>query len=177
MGMERHLIADFCYPVSINERRTNSYWGGDIIYSQREFLTFGRVPTRGTFVNGEVFDSSGRYFTYHGERGFPRFQHRTKNLLEILVLPGIAFYFSQLFAYYGPDVKTKTLLDLNDFKARLVAVWSKGSNNDEKAELAGLVGPAKDYRMALERVDHWRYFGGQRDEDGHPNDDADSRAN
>jgi hypothetical protein len=169
------MVPDFCYPISVTEHRNRKHkdWFGHILYSQREFLTFGRVPTRGTFVQGEIFDSSGRFFNYRGERGFPRFQRQTKTVLEALILPGALFYLSQLLVYYGPDVKDETLLDLDDFKARLLAVWSKGSMKSEREELAGIVKSAKDYRMAIERVNHWRYFGGRRDEDGHPIEDAD----
>lgn len=162
------LTAMLAYPIAIVEhKKGNPLCGFDVVYSKRGFTTFGRVPNAAKFRSGIIFDCSGQVFEYEGSSGWPRFSSATSNLLDNLLLPGIITKVVECFGYFGPTLISQELLGIETYRAKLYAAISSYGAKDLQ-QLKQILNAKTTYRSVLEGFEHWRYFGDNRDEDGHP---------
>ncbi len=163
---------DIAYPIVVIEDLPHEFLIMDIVRKRNGFITFSRVPTIGNFQHGKVFDSAGQIFRYEGECGWPRFRGVVKIILEAIILPTILTKLLESFVYFGPDLRSVEQVPLDDFRRLLVqAVSSFEKSRKSLTELEELLKRKKTYRDVIEGVDWWRYHGGRRDPDGHPEDD------
>ncbi|WP_090060682.1 hypothetical protein [Celeribacter neptunius] len=160
---------DFIYPlfwIELPERKEFSTM--DVVYRRSGFTTLFRLPSKAKFSTGLLFDAGGRCFCYDGERGPCRLKTTSiiKVILESLVLPSLLFWPLSSVVYYGPNIQSCEELSLGDFKQKIMqAILSHKSNKDADREID--LPPCQDFRAVIEAIEHWRYFGGKRDEDGH----------
>lgn len=167
------MYLKLAFPAFVIEDRAGEYKIYDVITRNSDFLTFGRVPTVGTFNAGYVFDAAGRLYRYESERGWPRFSKRWKNLLEALILPGLLFKIVAYLVYYGPDVLPGEQLELGEFRRRIIErlqVYEKGR---DARQVRMVLNRATSYSEAIKAIDWYRLFGGRRDPDGHLLDEED----
>ena len=156
------------YPALIVEKKAQKYSIFDIIHSQSDYVTFGRMPAASEYVEGSIFDSCGQIFSYKGSAGWPRFGEVPKVILEFLIIPSLLAKFLAHFIYYGPNVKSGIYLDLSDYKKEIQKRLNKHIKAKDRAEVSAILSGAKTFEDSIRAIDWWRLHGGKRDEDGHP---------
>ena len=128
-----------------------------------------RVPLRDKYKKGVLFTASGDVVAYEGGAGQPRFTQTTGRFLDFLFLPGLVFFFAAYFVYYGPRPNGRSHPDLPEYKATLIkAARTKFKRSRTLGELERGVTRASNAQDVVLAYEHWQYFGGVRDEDGHP---------
>ena len=165
--MSNGLHDRLAYPVYLIEDKKQPFNIADVVYRKSGFITFSRVPAKGKFVKGHLFDSDGKYYRFEGECGWPRYSGWIRVFAELLFFPTLISKALEFFVYFGPDLKTCTQLSLDDFRIRILEATSLIGKKDI-TQLKNLLNSKEDYRSVIEAVDWWRYNAGKRDEDGHP---------
>lgn len=166
-AMNDNLNRKLVYPVYLIEDKKRPLNISNVVYGKTGFITFSRVPAKGKFVKGHLFDSAGVAYRFEGECGWPRYSGWLRVLAELVFIPTLLSKVLEFFVYFGPDLKTSTPLSLDDFRTGIVEATSLIGKKDI-AQLKNLLDSKKDYRSVIEGVDWWRYNAGKRDEDGHP---------
>ena len=159
------------YPVFLVEAKSTEFTIFDVLHRQGDFVTFGRVPVAGKYVEGWLFDSTGRVFDYAGSAGWPRFGRKAKAVLEALVLPGVLFKPWAVAQYFGPELVGVQEADADAFRALLFDRIRRHVKPKERPQLSAAMDKARSPEEMIRAVDWWRYNGGKRDADGHPLDE------
>ena len=159
------------YPVFLAEAGNNEFTIYDVLHRQGDFLTLGRVPVIGRYGTGLLFDSAGRVFAYEGAAGWPRFGKGTKAVLEALMLPGLLMKPVAVLRYYGPELRSVRAVEEAAFREMLFEAIKRHLRPKDRQEVRALLDKAQGPEAMIRAIDHWRYFGGKRDRDGHPLDE------
>lgn len=162
------------YPVFLVEAKSTEFTIFDVLERQGDFVTFGRVPVAGKYVEGWLFDSAGRMFDYAGSAGWPRFGRQAKAVLEALVLPGVLFKPWAVARYFGPQLVGVQEVEADAFRALLFDRIRRHVKPKERPQLRALLDKARTPEEMIRAVDWWRYNGGARDADGHPLDEGEA---
>ncbi len=158
----RNLI----YPVFLIEnKKGNELTGYSVVESQSDFVPLGRVPAAGKYHDGLLFDSAGYIYEYSGSRGWPLFRSWSRTVLEATVIPSILTKLLEFLVYFGPNLKSRRKVNLEEFKETIIDAISRFEDH-EVDQLESILSGKYDYLSAIKSVDWFRYFGGQRDELG-----------
>ncbi|WP_284176667.1 hypothetical protein [Frigidibacter sp. SD6-1] len=140
----------------------------DIVRKQSNYITFSRMPKKGKFVEGRIFDSAGFCFEYSGECGWPRFGPVSSAILEPILIPAMLSKIQQHFFYFGPHLVGTRRVPIEEYKRQVLASIRQLGMGRRSEQLSRAIDDAPDARGVIEAVDRWRYHGGLRDADGHP---------
>lgn len=165
------LKADYPW-LCVEESKENKYFGFEVVRGQADFITSGRVANSETFRIGCVFTGTGRYLTYRGSAGWPRFHPRVCILLDNLVLPGLLTKAAAVFFYFGPMLQGQEKLSVEEFRQSIIDSI-EGYRGRTERQLRRVLAKRDSYRDIIEGVEWWQYHGGVRDSDGHQEDSAD----
>lgn len=155
------------YPVLVIEEPGSELTGMNNVRFKSDFHTSSRVPKIGKFKAGCLFDSAGFCYRYNGECGKPRFPVGWVSvLLETLIIPPIITKILERIYYFGPNITSRELLPVEVFKEEIISAVASRKAKDGP-ELRRALSREVTYDGVLKAVDHWRYYGGKRDKDGH----------
>jgi hypothetical protein len=159
------------YPVFVVESKAQKYAIFNLARAQSDFVVFTRLPPKGEYVDGMIFDAGGSMYTYKGSSGSPRFGSTLKAVLEAFIIPSLIAKVMARFVCFGPTPLTSRKLDLNQYRESLMKSMRSHTSARERLQLEALLQSADTYKKILASVDWWRFHGGKRDEDGHPVED------
>jgi len=159
------------YPVFLVESRSTAFTIFDVAERQGDFVTLGRVPVAGRYVEGWMFDSAGTVFDYAGSAGWPRFGRKAKGVLEALVLPGLLFKPLAMLRYFGPRLVAARQEEAGAFRELIFDRIRRHVKPKDRPQLRALLDKARSPEEMIRAIDWWRYHGGARDADGHPLDE------
>lgn len=156
------------FPVAIVEATNkNPYTGMYVVFRRAQFLTLGRMPNDEKYRDGRMYDAQGNIYSYSGCAGWPRFHPKTCIILEWFLIPGLIMNAVSFAVYLGPRITSVEHVEVDDFRESLiesVAVFG----NKSLPELVGILKKRTSYETILLGLEQWRYFGDDRDSDGHP---------
>lgn len=162
------------YPVFLAERKPQKYAIFDVASKRSDFVTFSRLPAKHEYVDGLLFDSSGAVFDYRGAFGWPRFGKYAKPVFEALILPSLVLKLLARFLYFGPNLVTARKTEGAEFRELLFGSITRHVRPKDRPQIKSLLDEAKTFEEMIKAIDWWRYYGGKRDEDGHPIDESSS---
>ncbi len=155
-------VTYFRYPVVLVENKARKYAIFDVVRAKSGFLTFGRLPARQKYVDGQVFDSSGRIFTYLRSAGWPRFGEVAKSIGEALIVPGLIATILSRVVYFGPHLTSQRSVTVDDFRQELLKNLARHVSAADRLALEGLLGKQDGFEEIVEAVNWWRFHGGAR---------------
>lgn len=160
------------YPAFLIEDQPNELSMMDNVSSRFQHTTFSRLPVIDTFVEGEIFDSEGNVHQYRGMSGWPLFPNNwIKTVLEILIIPAIISKLLELVFPIVPSIEASKHLTIEEYKKRILdsieRFYPAKIASKERQSLSAVLESKNSYLEVLQGVEDWRYYGGDRDEDGH----------
>jgi hypothetical protein len=156
------------YPVFLAERKPQKFSIFDVAYKSMDFITFSRLPAKHEYVEGMLFDSGGTVYEYKGSFGWPRFGAISKPIFEFLIIPALVAKLLAGFLYFGPNLVTSRKVEADEFRDLLFKSISRHVRPKDRLQLKSLLEEASTFEEMIKAIDWWRYYGGKRDEDGHP---------
>jgi hypothetical protein len=156
------------YPIFLIEKKAQKYAIFDIAHTKGDFVVGSRMPARKKYVDGYLFDSLGTVYEYKGSSGWPRFGEYSKPVLEVLILPALFAKLLSRYIYFGPKLVAAKNVNEAEFRELLLSSLKPHVRPKARPQIALLLSEARTYEDMIKAIDWWRYYGGKRDEDGHP---------